>query len=133
MPFLLQVCFVALVGFLTTIYVFSVFKLFSGWSQYFLVQTFQHHQQRCSLFQTKGYCCCISLLNNFSNPVVVSSKNAVFIIIIIIFRRISLREVMSSFINIFYSIFHIFYEISIVYAWEGMVYTLLKKYDIKKN
>lgn len=40
---------------------------------------------------------------------------------------------MSSFINIFYSIFHIFYEISIVYAWEGMVYTLLKKYDIKKN
>lgn len=42
-PFLLQVFSVTLVGFLTLIYVFSAFKLFSWYSQYFLAQIFQHH------------------------------------------------------------------------------------------
>lgn len=35
MPFLLQVFSVTLIGFLTPVYVFSVFKLFSRYSQYF--------------------------------------------------------------------------------------------------
>lgn len=78
MPFLLQGFFVTLVGFLTPVVFFQSLTYFLDIHNICWLRHFSINKWRCRLFQTKFYCCSISLLNSFANLIVVSSKNTFF-------------------------------------------------------